>query len=55
MSTNVLAGIDGSKHTTCVCDYAAWAAQRLSASLVLLNVLPKPEPTLLYNMGRPPA
>ncbi|NHI00721.1 universal stress protein [Oceanimonas sp. MB9] len=51
MSTNVLAGIDGSKHTTCVCDYAAWAAQRLSASLVLLNVLPKPEPTLLYNMG----
>ncbi|MDP5291731.1 universal stress protein [Oceanimonas sp. CHS3-5] len=51
MSTNVLAGIDGSKHTACVCDYAAWAARQLSASLVLLNVTHKPEPTLLYNMG----
>ncbi|AEY01658.1 Usp domain protein [Oceanimonas sp. GK1] len=51
MSTNVLAGIDGSKHTACVCDYAAWAAQQLSASLVLLNVLHKPEPTMLLNMG----
>ncbi|MGP7733708.1 universal stress protein [Oceanimonas smirnovii] len=51
MSTNVLAGIDGSKHTACVSEYAAWAAQQLSASLVLLNVMHKPEPTLLYNMS----
>ncbi|OYD24028.1 universal stress protein [Oceanimonas baumannii] len=51
MSINVLAGIDGSKYTACVSDYAAWAAQQLSASLVLLNVRHKPEPTLLYNMG----
>ncbi|WMC12334.1 universal stress protein [Oceanimonas pelagia] len=51
MSTNVLAGIDGSKHTACVCDYAAWAAQQLSASLVLLHVMHKPEPTMLLNMG----
>ena len=51
MKTNVLACIDGSKHTTTVCDYAAWASRQLDASLVLLHVLPKPEPTLLYNVS----
>ncbi|GGB46617.1 universal stress protein [Oceanisphaera marina] len=51
MKTNVLACIDGSKHTTIVCDYAAWATKQLDASLVLLHVLPKPEPTMLFNMS----
>lgn len=51
MKTNVLACIDGSKHTTVVCDYAAWATKQLGASLVLLHVLPKPEPTMLFNMS----
>lgn len=51
MKTNVLACIDGSKHTTIVCDYAAWATKQLGASLVLLHVLPKPEPTMLFNMS----
>ena len=51
MKTNVLACIDGSKHTATVCDYAAWASQQLAASLVLLHVLPKSEPTLLFNVS----
>ena len=51
MKTNVLACVDGSKHTPTVCDYAAWASQQLNASLVLLHVLPRPEPTLLFNMS----
>jgi nucleotide-binding universal stress UspA family protein len=37
--TNVIACIDGSKAATAVCDYAAWASQRLSAPLTLLHVL----------------
>ncbi|MGO1247740.1 MAG: universal stress protein [Oceanisphaera sp.] len=51
MRTNVLACIDGSKHTVTVCDYAAWASRQLDASLVLLHILPKREPTLLYNIS----
>lgn len=51
MNNNVLACIDGSKHTTTVSDYAAWASRQLDASLVLLHVLPKLEPTLLYNIS----
>lgn len=51
MSSNVLAGIDGSEHTAAVCDYAAWAADRLSASLVLLHVLHRPEPIVLVNLS----
>lgn len=51
MKTNVLACIDGSKHTTTVCDYAAWASSQLGASLVLLHVLPKSEPTLLFSIS----
>ncbi|ART79224.1 universal stress protein [Oceanisphaera avium] len=51
MKTNVLACIDGSLHTATVCDYAAWASSRLGASLVLLNIIPKSEPTLLFNIS----
>lgn len=51
MKTNVLACIDGSKHTTTVCDYAAWASSQLGASLVLLHVLPKSEPTMLFSIS----
>lgn len=36
---NVLACIDGSHATPAVCDYAAWAAQKLDAPLCLLHVL----------------
>ena len=51
MKTNVLACIDGSKHTATVCDYAAWASTQLGASLVLLHVVPKSEPTLLFSIS----
>jgi nucleotide-binding universal stress UspA family protein len=37
--TQVMACIDGSQSTRTVCDYAAWASQRLSAPLCLLHVL----------------
>ena len=37
--SQVMACIDGSQSTTAVCDYAAWASQRLSAPLTLLHVL----------------
>lgn len=37
--TNVIACIDGSTASATVCDYAAWAAQRLDAPLDLLHVL----------------
>lgn len=37
--TQVMACIDGSQSTTAVCDYAAWASQRLQAPLTLLHVL----------------
>ncbi|SFI84371.1 Nucleotide-binding universal stress protein, UspA family [Pseudomonas guineae] len=37
--TQVMACIDGSHSTRAVCDYAAWASQRLSAPLTLLHVL----------------
>ncbi|MQX53755.1 universal stress protein [Alcanivorax sediminis] len=37
--TNVIACIDGSSSTASVCDYSAWAAQRLEAPLTLLHVL----------------
>lgn len=35
---NILACIDGSHYTASVCEYAAWAAQRLRASVTLLHV-----------------
>ena len=37
--TQIMACIDGSQSTRTVCDYAAWASQRLSAPLTLLHVL----------------
>ncbi len=39
--SKVIACIDGSSAAGSVCDYAAWAAQRLSAPLTLLHVLDK--------------
>ncbi|RUO26994.1 universal stress protein UspA [Aliidiomarina minuta] len=39
MTTHTVACIDGSGLTQSVCDYAAWSAQRMGTSLVLLNVL----------------
>lgn len=37
--TNVMACIDGSRASEAVCDYAAWAALRLTAPLTFLHVL----------------
>lgn len=37
--SQVIACIDGSKAAETVCDYAAWAAQRITAPLTLLHVL----------------
>lgn len=37
--SNVIACIDGSQSTLAVCDYAAWASQRLDAPLTFLHVL----------------
>ena len=41
--TNVVACIDGSNTTPAVCDYAAWASQRLNAPLQFLHVIDKAE------------
>lgn len=51
MKKNVLACIDGSPHTVAVCDYATWVSSGLNRSLVLLHVIPKAEPTLLFNVS----
>lgn len=55
MMTNVMACIDGSQSTTAVCDYAAWASQRLAAPLTLLHVLDEVQypvsPDLTGNIG----
>ncbi|KUJ92104.1 MAG: universal stress protein [Pseudomonas sp. 63_8] len=37
--THVTACIDGSASAPAVCDYAAWASQRLEAPLTFLHVL----------------
>ena len=37
--THVMACIDNSPSALTVCDYAAWASQRLSVPLTLLHVL----------------
>ena len=37
--THVMACIDGSPSTAAVCDYAAWASQRLTAPLTFLHVI----------------
>lgn len=39
--THVMACIDNSQSSLAVCDYAAWASQRLSTPLTLLHVLDK--------------
>lgn len=53
--TNVVACIDGSRSTTAVCDYAAWASQRLDAPLTLFHVLDDvrypTEPDLAGSIG----
>ena len=53
--THVMACIDGSQSTRAVCDYAAWASQRLSAPLTLLHVLDEgqypTQPDLSGNIG----
>lgn len=51
MSTNVTACIDGSSAATAVCDYAAWASQRLEAPLVFLHVLDKTEYPVKQNLS----
>ena len=53
--THVMACIDGSPSTTAVCDYAAWASQRLTAPLTFLHVIDRaqyPQPgDLSGNIG----
>ena len=53
--THVMACIDGSAFSTAVCDYAAWATQRLAAPLTFLHVLDRaqyPQPgDLSGNIG----
>lgn len=49
---NVVACIDGSNMTPAVCDFAAWASQRLSAPLKFLHVLDKADfPTTKQNLS----
>lgn len=53
--SHVVACIDGSRSTTSVCDYAAWASQRLASSLMLFHVLDHgrypTEPDLAGSIG----
>ena len=53
--THVMACIDGSPSTAAVCDYAAWASQRLTAPLTFLHVIDRaqyPQPgDLSGNIG----
>jgi len=49
--TTVLACIDGSRSAPGVCDYAAWAAQRLNAPLTLLHVLDKGQYPIQPNLS----
>lgn len=51
MSKNVMACIDGSKSSTSVCDYAAWASLRMEAPLVFLHVLDKTEYPVESNLS----
>ncbi|WKE66099.1 universal stress protein [Gallaecimonas kandeliae] len=39
MTTEVMACIDGARHSDSICQYAAWSAGQLSAPLTLLHVL----------------
>ncbi|MFE8071158.1 universal stress protein [Marinobacteraceae bacterium S3BR75-40.1] len=53
--SRVVACIDGSRATPAVCDYAAWACQRMEAPMTLLHVLDQErypvEPNLAGNIG----
>jgi nucleotide-binding universal stress UspA family protein len=54
--SKVIACVDGSAAAAAVCGYAAWSSQRLSAPLMLLNVLdsnayPPPQQNLSGNIG----
>ncbi|WP_111498374.1 universal stress protein [Marinobacter bohaiensis] len=53
--SDVVACIDGSRATTAVCDYAAWASQRLDAPVTLFHVLDQEryptEPDLAGSIG----
>lgn len=53
--SNVVACIDGSRSTTAVCDYSAWASLRLTAPLMLFHVLDQlrypTEPDLAGSIG----
>jgi len=53
--SKVIACIDGTAITPAVCDYAAWASQRMDAPLLLLHVLDKEQfpahPDLSGNIG----
>lgn len=49
--TNVMACIDGSRASTAVCDYAAWAALRLDAPLVFLHVLERSSSATTANLS----
>lgn len=55
MSEHVMACIDASGYAMAVCDYAAWASQRLEAPLTFLHVLdnhlPPDEGNLSGNIG----
>lgn len=50
MNNTVIACVDGSPSTRSVCEYAAWAAARLEASLALLHVLEKNAPPAVSDL-----
>ena len=49
--THVMACIDGSRSSKAVCDYAAWASQRLQAPLTFLYVLDRTGYTSAANLS----
>lgn len=49
--THVMACIDGSRASKAVCDYAAWASQRLEAQLTFLHVLDRTGYTSAANLS----
>jgi nucleotide-binding universal stress UspA family protein len=49
--THVMACIDGSRASKAVCDYAAWASQRLEAQLTFLHVLDRTGYTSTANLS----
>lgn len=49
--SNVIACIDGTPVSPAVCDYAAWASQRLAAPLTLLHVLDKSAYPIKTNLS----